>query len=200
MTHAIKRLLLAAALSFSPLAGGCAGFPAYADPAPQPPGPTEPLTIVQPGGKTLTFQVELADTPEKSELGLMYRKEMAKDHGMIFDFGPPRETQMWMKNTFIPLDMVFFDNTGLVTSIVENARPFSERLIDPGIPVRGVIEFNGGVVKAMGIKPGDKVQHKIFSHPPVEPKPAAATASAKPVKPAPKTPNPKSPEPAKTPG
>jgi uncharacterized membrane protein (UPF0127 family) len=110
----------------------------------------------------------------------MYRKEMAKDHGMIFDFGPPTETQMWMKNTFMPLDMVFFDTDGTVLTIVENARPQSLRLIDPGMPVRGVIELNAGVVKELGIKPGDKVQHAIFSKPPPKAEPVKAPASAKP--------------------
>ncbi len=108
----------------------------------------------------------MADTPEKSELGLMYRKEMAKDHGMIFDFGEPKETSMWMKNTLIPLDMVFFDTDGKVMTVVENARPHSLRLIDPGMPVKGVIELNGGVAKEDGIKPGDMIHHKIFKNAP----------------------------------
>jgi uncharacterized membrane protein (UPF0127 family) len=143
-----------------------------------PPGPTTPLTIVS-GDKTHVFQVEVADTPAKSELGLMYRKEMAKDHGMIFDFGPPKETTMWMKNTFIPLDMVFFDTDGTVLTIVESARPQSLRLIDPGMPVRGVIELDAGVVKELGIKPGDKVQHAIFSKPPPKAEPVKAPARPK---------------------
>jgi uncharacterized membrane protein (UPF0127 family) len=106
----------------------------------------------------------------------MYRKEMAKDHGMIFDFGPPKETTMWMKNCFFNQDMVFFDTDGTVLSIVENARAGSLRLIDPGMPVRGVVELNAGLVKEYGIKPGDKVQHAIFSKPPPKAEPAKAPA------------------------
>jgi uncharacterized membrane protein (UPF0127 family) len=179
MKHSIKSFLVAVALASSAFTVACALAPAAVaeDPAPKPPGPTTPLTILS-AGKPHAFQVEVADTPEKSELGLMYRKEMAKDHGMIFDFGPPTETEMWMKNTFIPLDMVFFDTDGTVLTIVENARPQSLRLIDPGMPVRGVIELNAGVVKELGIKPGDKVQHAIFSKPPPKAAPVKAPAPA----------------------
>jgi len=175
--HPMKSFLVAAALAFSGLTVACGLAPVAMaqDPAPMPPGPTSPLTIVTKGGPHV-FQVELADTPEKSELGLMYRKEMAKDHGMIFDFGPPKETTMWMKNCFFNQDMVFFDTDGTVLSIVENARAGSLRLIDPGMPVRGVVELNAGLVKEYGIKPGDKVQHAIFSKPPSKAEPAKAPA------------------------
>lgn len=160
MAISMKKLILAAA--FLMLTA-----PAFAqqDPKPMPPGPTGPLTIVTADGKTHDFQVELADTPEKSELGLMYRKEMAKDHGMIFDFGPTASetTGMWMKNCFFAQDMLFMDADGKVIAIAENARPGSLRVISPGIPFKSVLELNGGVVKSLGIKPGDKVQHKIFT-------------------------------------
>ena len=180
MKHSMKSLLVAVALAGSALGLVCSVAPmAQAqNPAPMPPGPTSALTIVS-GGKPHVFQVEVADTPEKSELGLMYRKEMAKDHGMIFDFGPPKEATMWMKNCFFPQDMVFFDSDGAVLSIVENARPGSLRLIDPGMPVRGVVELNAGLVKEYGIKPGDKVQHAIFSRPPPKAEPAKVVPPAK---------------------
>lgn len=135
---------------------------AHAQLPPNPVGPTEPLKIVS-AGKTLDFKVELADTPKESELGLMNRSSMPKDHGMIFDFSDRNEpVNMWMKNTLIPLDMLFIDEKGTIVAIAENARPGSLRLVGPGFPVASVLELNGGVVKELGIKTGDKVQHKLF--------------------------------------
>jgi uncharacterized membrane protein (UPF0127 family) len=128
-----------------------------------PVGPTDPLTIVA-GGKSHPFNVELADTPRKSEMGLMYRASMPKDHGMIFDFRPARAVTMWMKNCLFPQDMLFLDDDGTVLAIAENARPGSERLIGPGFPVSSVLELNAGIVKEFSIKPGDKVLHKLFGN------------------------------------
>lgn len=128
-----------------------------------PEGPTDPLTIVA-SGKSHPFKVELADTPKKSEMGLMYRTSMPKDHGMIFDFRPEREVTMWMKNCVFAQDMLFLDGDGTVLAIAENARPGSERLIGPGFPVSSVLELNAGIVKELGIKPGDKVKHKLFGN------------------------------------
>jgi len=128
-----------------------------------PVGPTDPLTIVS-AGKTHAFQVELADTPQESELGLMNRASMPKDHGMIFEFRPARDVSMWMKNTLIPLDMLFMDDKGKVVAIAEDARPGSLRLVGPGFPISSVLELNGGVVKELGIKTGDTVQHKLFKN------------------------------------
>jgi hypothetical protein len=122
----------------------------------------EPLSIVAAGGKTHAFQVEIADSPAETERGLMNRRELGADRGMLFDFGEPRETGMWMKNTLIPLDMLFIDTDGTVLAIAENARPHSERIISPGFPVKAVLEINGGKAAALGIRPGDRVQHRIF--------------------------------------
>jgi uncharacterized protein len=136
---------------------------AHAQQPQNPPGPTDPLQIVS-AGKTHTFNVELADTPQESEMGLMYRASMPKDHGMIFDFRPAREVSMWMKNCLFPQDMLFLDDKGTVVAIAENARPGSLRLIGPGFPVSSVLELNAGVVKDLGVKTGDKVQHKLFKN------------------------------------
>lgn len=155
----MKSIVLAAAFAASLAFTACA----TAQTPKNPEGPTDPLTIVV-DGKPHPFKVELADTPKESEMGLMYRTTMAKDHGMIFDFKPPQPITMWMKNTIIPLDMLFMDKDGTVLSVAENARPGSLRLIGPGIPVSSVLELNAGVAKELGVKPGDKVEHKIFGN------------------------------------
>lgn len=142
------------------------GFAAYAQQPKNPVGPTDPLAIVTAAGKTLPFKVEMADTPQEAEMGLMYRASMPKDHGMIFDFRPVRPITMWMKNCLFPQDMLFLDEKGVVLAIAQNAQPGSERLIDPGFPVASVLELNGGVTKELGIKPGDKIQHKLFNNAP----------------------------------
>jgi uncharacterized membrane protein (UPF0127 family) len=121
----------------------------------------EPLTVKS-GDKVHAFQVEVADSEEETQRGLMNRAELGKDRGMIFDFGQPRETGMWMKNTLIPLDMLFLDTDGTVLAIAENARPHSLRVINPGFVVKGVLEINGGQSAELGIKPGDTVVHPIF--------------------------------------
>jgi uncharacterized membrane protein (UPF0127 family) len=136
---------------------------AHAQPPQNPEGPADPLTILS-AGKTHAFKVELADTPRESEMGLMYRASMPKDHGMIFDFRPARDVTMWMKNCLFPQDMLFLDGDGTVLAIAENARPGSTRLITPGFPVSSVLELNAGIVKELDIKTGDKVQHKLFTN------------------------------------
>ncbi|MCA1406942.1 DUF192 domain-containing protein [Ensifer sp. IC3342] len=108
------------------------------------------------GARDLT--VELAVDPGQREQGLMYRREMAPDHGMLFDFGETRRVMMWMKNTYLPLDMLFVARDGTVRTIHENAVPLSETIIDSGEPVAFVLELNAGTVKRLGIKPGDRLE------------------------------------------
>jgi len=117
----------------------------------------EPLIIQTASGKRLNFIVEIADTNEERQRGLMYRKEMAEDAGMIFDFGVSRRVQMWMENTILPLDMLFVDSTGTIRNIKQNAVPYSQEIIDSMTEVKYVIELNAGVTAKLGIKPGDKV-------------------------------------------
>jgi uncharacterized membrane protein (UPF0127 family) len=112
--------------------------------------------------KTISFTVEVADTPQQQEHGLMFRKSLDHDHGMIFDFKAPRHVDFWMKNTLIPLDMIFIDNNGTVTQIVENAEPESTRTIPSDQDVRAVLEVAGGVVKQDRIAKGDRVIYSIF--------------------------------------
>ena len=101
--------------------------------------------------------VELADTEQQRQRGLMYRTELAPDHGMIFDLGPPRTASMWMANTLIPLDMVFIRTDGSVAGFYEQAEPGSKRVIASREPVKYVLELAGGQAQAYGLKPGDTV-------------------------------------------
>ncbi|AQZ52402.1 DUF192 domain-containing protein [Martelella mediterranea] len=101
--------------------------------------------------------VELAETEQQRQRGLMYRTELAPDHGMIFDLGQPRTASMWMANTLIPLDMVFIRTDGSVAGYYEQAEPGSKRVIASREPVKYVLELAGGQAQAYGLKPGDTV-------------------------------------------
>ncbi len=108
-------------------------------------------------GKAHKFNVEVANSDEEKAYGLMFRHYIAPDAGMIFLFEPPEVIQMWMKNTFISLDMVFLDRDGKVTYVKENAQPQSEDIIaSPGL-ASAVIELKGGDAKALNIRNGDTV-------------------------------------------
>ncbi len=109
------------------------------------------------------FRVELADTPEERAKGLMFRRSMPQDQGMLFDFGDNVSVMMWMKNTYIPLDMVFVSRDGVVAKVVADTTPMSENVIVGGV-VAAVVELNAGVAKQIGLKPGDEVRHPAFKH------------------------------------
>jgi uncharacterized membrane protein (UPF0127 family) len=115
------------------------------------------VTIATQQGRTVTFNVEIADSPAKREMGLQYRRDLASDHGMIFLFPDQSEQTFWMKNTPIPLDMIFINRELKIVGIVEEAVPFS---LDPrsvGARSQYVLEINGGLAKRNGIRPGDNV-------------------------------------------
>ena len=107
------------------------------------------------------FRVELADTPSERAKGLMNRRSMPHNQGMLFDFHEEVPIMMWMKNTYIPLDMVFVAADGTVTRIAPNATPLSEETILGGMAY-AVIELNSGVAGEIGLKPGDIVHHPAF--------------------------------------
>lgn len=123
-----------------------------------------PITTLSIDGErgSARFTVEIASSPAEQERGLMYRKAMAPNAGMLFDFHIPRETAFWMKNTYLPLDMIFIRKDGTISSIAPNATPLSEEPIPATEPVRAVLEINGGRAAALGISPGDKVHGAIF--------------------------------------
>lgn len=123
----------------------------------------ENVTIVTQAGREHAFSVEIAETPVEQQIGLMYRTDMPKDHGMIFLLGrPPRTTSFWMKNTLIPLDLLFVDDDGTIRHIHENAVPKSLSPLPSLFPVIAVIEINGGLAKKLGIAAGDKAIHPYF--------------------------------------
>lgn len=122
--------------------------------------PRDEISIETAAGATHRFTVELAITEAQRQRGLMYRKEMPPDHGMLFEFGNPRSVSMWMENTVLPLDMLFIQDDGTILNIHENAVPFSRATIDSDGPVKFVLELNAGRSRALGIAAGDKVVGK----------------------------------------
>jgi uncharacterized membrane protein (UPF0127 family) len=108
------------------------------------------------------FDVEMALTPEQRSTGLMHRKELARGRGMLFDFEGDGPIAMWMKNTYVSLDMIFIRSDGTIARIAENTTPLSEQTIPSGAPVKAVLEVVGGTAKRLGIAPGDRVAHRIF--------------------------------------
>ena len=109
------------------------------------------------------FSVEMATTEEEKTTGLMYRKELADGKGMLFDFSPEQEVSMWMKNTYIPLDMIFIRADGRILRIAENTEPLSTRIIPSGGLAKGVLEVIAGTAQKYGIAPGDRVAHPLFN-------------------------------------
>jgi uncharacterized membrane protein (UPF0127 family) len=123
--------------------------------------PTSELTIISASGLH-RFKVELARTPAQMTQGLMFRTGLAPDAGMLFEYQQPTAATMWMRNTLIPLDMLFVDAQGRIVNIHERAVPQSLDVIAAAEPVRAVIELNGGTAARLGIEPGDRVIHPIF--------------------------------------
>ena len=144
----LRRLFLAVLLAFVP--------PALAQEA-----TLEPLEIATSSGQH-SFSVEVMRTDEQRARGLMNRRFMAQDRGMLFDFKREEPVAMWMKNTYLSLDMVFIDKSGNVVNIAENTEPLSERIIPSAGPVLAVLELNAGTARRIGLKPGDRLRHSLF--------------------------------------
>jgi len=130
-------------------------FEAHAD------GALEPVTIETAAGPVL-FSSEIMRTEAERERGLMMRPYLPEMRGMLFDFGEIRSVQMWMKDTLIPLDMIFIRADGTIARVTANAEPYSTRVLPSGEPVRAVLEINAGLAAKYGIKPGAHVTHRMF--------------------------------------
>ncbi len=121
----------------------------------------ETLSITTSSGSH-KFSVEVMRTDEERAKGLMFRRFMPQDRGMLFHFKREEQVAMWMKNTYLSLDMLFIDRTGKIVNIAQNAEPLSERIIPSGAPTYAVLELNAGVAKKLAMKIGDKVEHSMF--------------------------------------
>ncbi len=115
-----------------------------------------------------TFAIEIADDPDEQARGLMFRPALPADAGMLFIYDPPRPANFWMRNTMIPLDMIFIDDTGRVESVAERTDPYSERVSSSQGDVRAVLEINGGLSRRFGIGPGVQMIHPAFETAPDE--------------------------------
>ncbi|HWT51551.1 MAG TPA: DUF192 domain-containing protein [Caulobacter sp.] len=147
----IERRTFLAALAL----GGGAGGQVLAAPR------LETVEIVSGRGR-VRFQVEIAATRAEQAKGLMFRKSLAPDHGMLFVYKRPQPAAYWMKNTLIPLDIIFIQPDGKILSIARNARPHDETPLSSGGLVLGVLEIAGGRAAQLGVLPGDRVLHRIF--------------------------------------
>ena len=155
-----RRVLLLALTPLSALAQG--PNPTSA----QPELPRERLVITTRDGVHHEFNVEMAVKPDQQTVGLMFRPSVPTDGGMLFDWGAPRDSQMWMRNTITSLDMVFINADGSIRSIAENTVPESLAVIDSRGPVRATLELAAGTTARLNIRVGDKVQQRIFGNAP----------------------------------
>jgi len=146
-----RQFLLAVALVLlAPFAGIAAAFESSV------------LTLRTAAGERHRFRVELALTPLERSQGLMFRESLEADAGMLFVYEAERPITMWMKNTLIPLDMLFLGRDGTVLSLAEQAVPLSEAVIASGLPAKAVLELPGGTVARLGLAPGDQVLHPLL--------------------------------------
>lgn len=124
-------------------------------------GQFEPLRITSRTGPH-DFQVEVMRTDQELQQGMMYRRSLAPDRGMLFEFAAEAPQAFWMENTYVPLDMIFIRADGIIHRIEADSEPLSRRSISSGAPVLGVLEVPGGTAARLGIKPGDRVEEAMF--------------------------------------
>jgi uncharacterized membrane protein (UPF0127 family) len=121
--------------------------------------PTDPERLVaETRGGNRSFRIEIADDPLERQRGLMFRDKMVDDRGMLFVFEQTGEVGFWMRNTPLPLDLVFIGEDGRVRAVLPG-EPFSEAVISPGVPVRFVLEVKAGIAEKAGIGEGDRIRH-----------------------------------------
>lgn len=127
-------------------------------------GPTERLSIETASGRTIDFDVEVARSEKEKAKGLMFRTKLADSEGMLFPYGREMEITMWMRNTYIPLDMLFIKPDGTIHRIAAQTAPFSEDIIASEGMVSAVLEIAGGAAERLGISQGDLVRHGAFAN------------------------------------
>jgi uncharacterized membrane protein (UPF0127 family) len=155
LTHAVSRTLSTGCALVVLLLSGLAGaLPATA-------AGVQTVEIVTKAG-VRTFTVEMAENDEERATGLMYRKSLPEGQGMLFDFKQEQPVAFWMRNTYVPLDMIFIRGDGRIANIAENTEPLSERPVPSAGPVRAVLEVVAGTARKFGLAPGDQVAHPIF--------------------------------------
>ncbi|MGI4943161.1 MAG: DUF192 domain-containing protein [Janthinobacterium lividum] len=155
----MRRRILIAALAAAPFAA-LAQMPDTTKA--QPELPKEKLVIITRDGVRHDFMVEMALQLDQQTVGLMFRPSVPADGGMLFDWGAPRDSTMWMRNTVAPLDMLFINADGTIHHIAEDAVPQSLATIPSGGPVRATLEVAAGTAKRLGIRVGDKVEQRVF--------------------------------------
>jgi uncharacterized membrane protein (UPF0127 family) len=136
---------------------------ARAQDGPQPELRKDRITIVTTKGKEYNFMVEMAIDPVQQSVGLMFRPRVPADGGMLFDWGKPRVSQMWMRNTITSLDMIFIGADGRIRNIVERTIPQSLAIIDSKVEVRATLEVAAGTCQRLDISVGDRVVHPMFA-------------------------------------
>lgn len=143
-----------------------AAVPQTPQPEPLSAFPQSLLAIRTAAGKVINFKIWIADSPRREQQGMMFVREMDEHTGMLFMFPENRPVTMWMKNTYVSLDLLFLDATGKIDYIAASAIPLSQRIIGPPTPEYAVLELKGGACERFGIKVGDKVVHQNFNHSP----------------------------------
>jgi hypothetical protein len=123
--------------------------------------PRSILTVHTPHG-AVQFTVEIAADQPSRERGLMFRKHLDRNAGMLFEFPADQFQDFWMKNTILPLDMLFIRSDGTISSIAANTTPYSEKVVSSSEPVRAVLEINGGEAATLGLVPGEHVHNSFF--------------------------------------
>ena len=158
-----RRVLIAtlAAVSFAARPSARAQMPDTSKP--QPELPKERLVIVTRDGARHEFNVEMALRLEQQTVGLMFRPSVPADGGMLFDWGTPRDSTMWMRNTVAPLDMLFINQDGTIRRIAEDTVPGSLAVIPSNGPVRATLELAAGTARRLGIRVGDRVEQRLFA-------------------------------------
>lgn len=157
----IGRVMRAAALAMAMILAASAGGGGSAAAQGLVSFTTDLIELVTRDGRR-TLVVEMAVSAKQLAQGLMYRPSLPADSGMLFDFGRAQPVSMWMKNTLIPLDMVFIDDTGRVIAIAERTIPMSTEIVSSPQPARAVLELNAGAAARLGLRPGDRVNHRLF--------------------------------------